>query len=920
MKPTLTLSVLLALAACGDLTERQRLDAAQAALQRQDRAAAVVELKALLQLVPGQGEGRLLLGRALLEGGDAAGAEVELQRALDAGQSLEQVGPLLARSWAAMGKGDALVARFEMAALNSAVSDAEVQTLVAAALLQSGQPDRAEAAIARALKRVPRHAAAQLEAVRLQAQRGDRASALSAVNALLETNPAFAHAWMLKGDLLYRAEGGDVAQVVHAYSMAVAKQADLLPAHVALINLLFEQKDFNAAGAAVDAMRRALPGQPQVAYFDALLALHKGQTQRALEIAQQMLRGANGHLGLLMLVARAEYQLGALEQAEADAIKAVQLAPDASQPRRLLVEILLRNGKADKALMTLKPMLDARMPDPQALALAGQARLMLGDVRGAQELLSKANKARPDDVQIRTSTAVVRLAGGAEREAFDELAAVAKADVGIQADLALISARMGRAEFDAALRAIDALALKVPQQALADFLRARVALLQRDAVAARRHFEAALRKEPGYMAAVTSLVMLDLADKKPVPARARLDALVNAEPGNAEARLALAELVARTGGSQAEVAALLKAAVKAKPSDANTHLALAEHVLAGGDAQGALAILQDGLVAVPGNAALFDRIGRLQWALGDKLQSQATFSNWAAKHPRAALAHLRLADVFLATDKLDAATGSARRALALEPDSLPAQRVMVTIALRERRFDTALTLSRKVQQQWPGAAAGFLLEGEVALVQRHFDVAAAVFQRALGTRGGEEAAPRLHATLLQAGKAAEADRFAEAWRKAHSDDLAFAFYLGDAAMARRDWPAAEARYRAVLDRSPDNAMALNNIAVTLLRQNKPGATAAAERAVRLSPNSPALMDTLASGYAAEGAADKALALQQRVVELVPNSPTFRFNLAKLQLQAGDKASALIELQKLTRLGAAFPDQAAVQSLLNTVNN
>jgi len=38
------------------------------------------------------------------------------------------------------------------------------------------------------------------------------------------------------------------------------------------------------------------------------------------------------------------------------------------------------------------------------------------------------------------------------------------------------------------------------------------------------------------------------------------------------------------------------------------------------------------------------------------------------------------------------------------------------------------------------------------------------------------------------------------------------------------------------------------------------------------------------------------------------------------LQAGDKASALIELQKLTRLGAAFPDQAAVQSLLNTVNN
>lgn len=919
MKPTPILALLLALAGCSEPSQPQRLEAAQAALQRQDRAAAMVELKALLQVAPEHGEARLLLGRLLLEGGDPAGAEAELLRAQAAGQLPDQVAPALARAWAALGKGEQLVAHLEAAPLVDAKADADVQALVAAALLQAGQTQRAEAAIGRAFKRVPGHPAATVEAARLKAQGGDRPAAMAQVQALLAKAPELAPAWLLQGDLLYPAAGGDVGPALAAYRAAATKQPGLLAAHVALITLLLQQQDFQAAALAMETMRRALPGQAQLAYFDAVMALHKGQTQRALELAQQMLRGANGHLGLLMLAARAQLQLGALEQAEADAIKAVQLAPDAAHPRQLLAEILLRSGKADKALAALKSLLEARAPDPQTLALAGQARLLLGDAQGAQSLLARAAKARPDDVHIRTSSALARLAAGG-REAFDELALVARTDVGTQADQALISARMSRGEFDAALAAIDVMAAKVPQQALPDLLRARVAMVRRDGPVARRHLDAALAKEPGYLAAVTGLVMLDMADKKPDVARARLEAFVAAEPANAEARLALAEFVARTGGSPQQVAQLLQAAVKAQPADASTRLVLAEHLLAGGDAQAGMAALQDGLAAIPGDAALFDRMGRLQWALGEKLQAQATFSSWAAKHPRSALAHLRMADLYLATDRLDAATGSARRALELAPDSLPAQRILVTIALRERRFDKALAIARQVQQQLPGAAAGGLLEGEIRLAQKQFDAAIAVFQRALPTQGGEEAAPRLHASLLQAGKVAEAGRFADSWRKAHADDLAFVFHLGDVAMARRDWPAAEASYRAVLARSPDNVMALNNTALALVRQHKPGAVAMAERAARLSPNAPALMDTLASAYAAEAMTDKALALQQRAVELVPNSPTFRLNLARLQVQAGDKAGALVELQKLARLGAAFPDQDAVQALLKTVNN
>jgi cellulose synthase operon protein C len=119
----------------------------------------------------------------------------------------------------------------------------------------------------------------------------------------------------------------------------------------------------------------------------------------------------------------------------------------------------------------------------------------------------------------------------------------------------------------------------------------------------------------------------------------------------------------------------------------------------------------------------------------------------------------------------------------------------------------------------------------------------------------------------------------------------------------------------VLTVQPNNAVSLNNLAYTLATQKKPGGVALVEKALAQAPEAPALLDTLAYCLVADNQLPRAIEVQTKAVGLAPDAGQFRLQLAKFQLQAGDKPGARAELNKLAKLGAAFPRQAEVAELL-----
>jgi len=143
-------------------------------------------------------------------------------------------------------------------------------------------------------------------------------------------------------------------------------------------------------------------------------------------------------------------------------------------------------------------------------------------------------------------------------------------------------------------------------------------------------------------------------------------------------------------------------------------------------------------------------------------------------------------------------------------------------------------------------------------------------------------------------------------------------YLGDGAIARKDYAGAERLYQAVIQLQPNNAVAYNNLAWVTARQNKPGAVALAEKANTLAPNQPAFMDTLAVLLSDAGDYAKALDLQTKVMTLQPQNPVFRLNLAKIHLKGGKKDLAKKELDELAKLGDKFGGQKEVAELMKGV--
>lgn len=902
----------LMLSACNDSPEKM-LSSAKDFMVKNDSKAAVIQLKNALQANPNLAEARFLLGKALLQGGDAVGAEFELRKARELKQPDDDTVPLLARSMLAQGQFRKLTDEFAKVELTQPLAKADVLTSVAAGWAAQGKAEPFAAALDAALQAQPGFGPALIAQARGKAGRGDFDGALAMLEDVTVKNPSSEEAFKLKGDILRLAKN-QPDQALAAYRQAVKAKPNFVAGQVGVISVLMLQNKLDEATTEIAVLKKIAGGQPQTRFMEAQLAYQKKDYKGAREQILQVLKSVQGNAAVLQLAGAIEFQLNSMVQAESYLAKAVQSAPGLTLARRLLTLTYLRTGQVPKALATLPPDLATNDRDADMLSVAGQAYLQSGDLAKAQDYFGRAAKLDPKDPRKRTSLAMTHMMGGQVDSAFGELQEVAATDTGTVADMALISAYLQRKEFDKALKAIDALEKKAPADPQAAQLQGRTLLAKQDLPSARKSFERALTIDAKFFPAIASLAALDMAEKKPQDAKKRFEAVLEKDPKNVQALIALAELGARTGASKDEVAALINKAVTANPSEAAPHLLLVEFHLRNNNAKLALAAAQNAVAALPDSPDVLDALGRAQVAAGESNQAIATYNKLAAMQPASPQPQLRLAGVHLAAKNPEAAAQALRKALELKPDLLAAQRGLVGLAMQAKKTPDAITVSRDIQKQRPKEAAGYLLEGDIHAALKEWDPAAAAYRTGLKQVASPELAIKLHTVLSAAGKKAEADKLAADWQRDNPKDPAMVFYLGDRATAVNDLPLAEKQYQQVLKLQPNNAVVFNNLAWVTGKLGKEGAVAYAEKANALAPNQPAFMDTLAMLLSDKNEHAKALELQKKVVAMQPDAAVFKLNLAKIQIKSGDKVGAKATLDELAKLGDKFGGQAEVEKL------
>jgi len=910
------LVLMLTLSGCSNDDPARLLESARGYQAKGDHPAAIIQLKNVLQQQPDNGEARLLLGRSALVVGDAASAEKELRKALELKQPPAVVVPLLVQAMLEQDKPNKVIEEFGAMKLDVPQAEAELRARVGEAQLRTRELKLAGASFEAALGADPTNVRAQLGQVRLLALLGEPGQASELAGRVVAANPKSAEALTVQGEL--KLLSGDRAGAIAALEEAVKANPAYANARFELIALLIADRSYDAATSQVEAMRATHRSDLRLVYAEAQIAVGKKEFAKARELAQQVLKRAPDHVPTLVLLGGVEIEEKQYASAEASLQRALRLAPQHAGARALLARSYLASHQPARALEAVQPFL-ARGTDVNgpALMLIGETYLANGQLKQAAQYFDAASKLPQQQTLAQVRLGQIAMARGDVEGGIRLLEAATLDDnAPIQADLVLIAGYTRKGETAKALQVAQGLVKRQPDNPMAYQVLGAVHGSRKEYTAARAAFEKALAINPAYLPAAAGLAQLDLADKKPADARGRFEAVAAKDPKNELALLALAEVMVRTNAPSAEIGAVLKRAVSAKPDSPAARVALVNFYLQGNSPRDALAAAQEASAALANDPRVLDALGRAQLASGDTNQAIGTFNRLAAAEPQSAVPQVRLASVYLSRKETDKAIASLQRAQKLAPGDPAIARDLVVAYVTSGKQDDATKAAKAYQDANPKSATGYLLEGDVYASGKHWAQAERAYRDGLKVNATSEGtAVKLHGVLLASGKKGEADSFSRKWIADNPDDWAFRTYLAERALRAGDLKAAVAQYQLLVAEQPDNPIALNNLAWAAGQIGDPKALSYAERALKLAPDNPLILDTTGALLTAKGDAAKGLEYLTRAVALAPDRHDIRLNYAKALLKAGRTEEARKELMQLQAVSQDFGGKSEIATLL-----
>ena len=903
------------LASCAKETPEGLIQAARSHITEHDYRTAQIELKNAIRLAPNSGVGYRLLGTTFLETGDPVAAEAALRKALVLAERPDDVLLPLALALVRLGQSDRLTDDFGTRRLQDPAADASFQTTLGQAWLMRGDVKQADGAFAFALTDVPGYPPARLGQARVAALDGRIDDASRIANEVLVADPRSVEGHAFKAQLLmsqgYRDEASE------SLERAIAVDTRHLPARLALISLRIDGREYDKAQTTLGEANDPWAGHPRVSYLRSVLALRKGELQRARDEVTKILPQAPDDTAVLTLAGEIELRAGKLAAAEGMFQKVIYASPNAMAARKLLATTYLRQGRPNKAHSVLQPLLQQTGPkDTQVMMLVGEAYLANGDATRASEWFESSKLEVASEAAARLRLGQIALARGEFGRGIDELQAASAIDTEHhQADLLLVALHLHRNEPEKALAAAEGFLKKEPRNPLGYVLVGTARFAGKDLARARQSFDAAIRLETGYLPAVRGLAQVDTAEGHVGDAKLRYEALIAKKPDDEQLLLAFAELQERTGEVD-RAGTLLRNAVKVNPSSPTPYAALVQYHLRRHDPKAAIAVAQDAADARPSEPRFLELLSDAQESVGVGEDAVRTYQAVVRLESQSLPMLIKLAAIQTKHRDFSGAATTLRQAQQVAPTREETARDLIAVYLSAGKFDEALGEAKALQVTKPRVAVGHALEGDVHAARHKWLDAERTYRTALGAEPGSSAiAIGLCRVLYASGRRAECAAFGRNWAARNPADLPMRMYLASVALTTKDYKTAAQHYEVALQHAPDSVQALNNLAWALGELKDPRALGFAERAVALAPNSPTVLDTMGMLQLQRGDPNKGLEYLARVRELASDRKDLHMHYAIGLLKVGRTHQGRSELRELSSSQEDFPGKSEIPGLL-----
>lgn len=882
-----------------NLTEQEHIQRAKDFEDKGNLKAGIIELKNAIQKNPDGAQARLLLGEIYLRLGKGDEAEKEFSRAGKLGVNPESLKLQLGKAWLLMGEYKQVLEKITPSANASQRNKAAILRMHGDALLGLRKPEEGCKRYKDSLVVDPSHVPAYWGLANCAIAKGDLSDARAMIETAIKIDGTDSESWEVLGN--FELLNNNLPAAAEAYATALKHDPGRLSALFGRAQIYaFTGKSAEAKGE-LERIKKLSPNFYGILFVEATLQYAAGKTDQALDSVQRALRSNPDFMPAQLLFAFVQYDKKSYENAAKVLNQYLQWAPGHLEARKLLAATYLKLNQPDRSLDLLMPYIAAGKADAQIFTLAGEARLREDDPSSAKDLFEKAAELVPASAALRTQIGMVRWAAGGKVEAVKELEVSSAMDgKDPRADIALAYYFLAENQFDKALKVIAALEKKLPDSPGTYSLKGMAYTGKGDYARARKNFERALVLKPALVSAAVRLAVIDLQEKNLPAARGRYQAILEKDSKSVPAMVGLAELAALEK-KESEYLAWLERAAKVSPTALVPRAMLTKYYLGKNAPLKALTVAREALSGRPNSPEALDMLGQAQMGSGEKENARSTYITLATLAPKSASAQYNLAKAHAAMGDEKATHSALRKALELKPDHVDALAALSALETAAGKYAEAVRLARELQTRAAGSPVGFALEGDALMAEKRYTEAADVYAKGLEKGEDSRLIIKQHLALLRSGNPRKADGILLGWLKAHPQDQIAQAYLAESYTKRGLKREAIEQYEIVLSTIPDNAMALNNLAILYQQQHDPRALLMAEKVYKLKPDSPVHADTLGWILIQRGPSGRGLQLLEKAAAGVPQNPEVRFHYAYALTQAGQLALARQEIGRLQNM-------------------
>ncbi|MBT9493542.1 MAG: PEP-CTERM system TPR-repeat protein PrsT [Paucibacter sp.] len=712
------------------------------ALQRYEKGdldSATIQLKNTIQQDQKMLAAHLLLGKVLLARGEYAAAQAALEEALKQGVNRSEVVLSLGQLYLVTGERKRLLDEITLKGMPTPIH-ADILTLRGSAYAGSGNTGQASKAFAEARALKPQLAAPWIAEAPMLMRLGEADKARAAANMAVELDPKNAAAWYTLGSILYGLKDANGALAAHEKALSLnQKQVDARVARASLLLALGRDKE---AEKDIDLLSSWGTQDPRASYVKALLAARRGDTEAA----------------------KAAYA----EAAElVDGQKPSSLA--GNDP--LLMAGALSHtalGNVEKAKGYLDTLLALNSKHFSAQLLLGSILIDNKEYGRATTLLEGAQRAAPDDPQVLLLLGSLQMARKQYQRASEYFEKAASRSGSPEAQRELAFSQMG-----------------LGQERLGT-----------------GNLEKYFASNPTDARAGVQLAMSYVNQGKIKQALQTAEALVKVDPGNLTLQNFLGNIQGRTGDKKAARQTFQQALIKDpnfRPAAVNlTWLDMEEQRFDEGRARMKLWLGRN-----KNDPELLFQLGVLELRAGRMAEAQEQLQLASELQRNDAGPGLTLIELFLAQQQAANAVTTGKQLVAKFPNKTAVQLALGRAHLAAGDSTSARTMFQEATRSADFDARQQVHIGRLQMMAGNLEGASYNVQKAL-----QASADDLQALVLQVeveaqrGDQAKVDAALKVLNAKHAGSVPALLATGNIAMLRRQFPAAQAAYRQVLEKAP----------------------------------------------------------------------------------------------------------------------